>query len=146
MGLDMYLYARDYVGTYYKPEHKPALDAVNFGFPAPVEAYYIQAEIMYWRKANQIHNWFVTNVQNGVDECQESYVAPGQLVDLRDLIAETINTKNAELLPPCVGFFFGSTEIDDWYWRELTDTLSKLNELIEHPNFEQFDYLYRSSW
>ena len=22
-----------------------------------------------WRKANQIHNWFVENVQDGIDDC-----------------------------------------------------------------------------
>lgn len=26
-------------------------------------------EVGYWRKANQIHNWFVENVQDGVDDC-----------------------------------------------------------------------------
>lgn len=31
--------------------------------------YRIIEEIGYWRKANQIHNWFVENVQDGVDDC-----------------------------------------------------------------------------
>ena len=26
--------------------------------------------VAYWRKANQIHNWFVENVQNGEDDCR----------------------------------------------------------------------------
>lgn len=30
---------------------------------------YIMEEIGYWRKANQIHKWFVDNVQDGVDDC-----------------------------------------------------------------------------
>ena len=30
----------------------------------------IREEIGYWRKANEIHNWFVENVQNGVDDCE----------------------------------------------------------------------------
>jgi hypothetical protein len=29
----------------------------------------ISEEVGYWRKANQIHNWFVENVQYGVDDC-----------------------------------------------------------------------------
>lgn len=29
----------------------------------------IREEIGYWRKANQIHNWFVENVQDGEDDC-----------------------------------------------------------------------------
>ena len=26
-------------------------------------------QVGYWRKANQIHNWFVENVQDGEDDC-----------------------------------------------------------------------------
>ena len=29
----------------------------------------ITEEVGYWRKANQIHNWFVKNIQDGVDDC-----------------------------------------------------------------------------
>ena len=29
----------------------------------------IMEQIGYWRKANQIHNWFVENVQDGEDDC-----------------------------------------------------------------------------
>ena len=31
--------------------------------------YRIIEEIGYWRKANEIHNWFVEHVQDGVDDC-----------------------------------------------------------------------------
>lgn len=39
----------------------------------------------YWRKANAIHAWFVTHVQDGIDECQDSPVTRAQLTELRDL-------------------------------------------------------------
>jgi hypothetical protein len=39
-------------------------------------------EVGYWRKANQVHAWFVKNVQNGIDECQESKVTREQLQEL----------------------------------------------------------------
>jgi hypothetical protein len=26
-------------------------------------------QVGYWRKANHIHNWFVENVQDGIDDC-----------------------------------------------------------------------------
>jgi hypothetical protein len=29
----------------------------------------IEEEVMYWRKANHIHAWFVDNVQDGQDDC-----------------------------------------------------------------------------
>lgn len=39
-------------------------------------------EIGYWRKANQIHNWFVENVQNGEDDCGTYAVSKEQLEKL----------------------------------------------------------------
>src|SRR5690606_22029435 len=35
----------------------------------------ISQEVMYWRKANAIHKWFVENVQQGVDNCVEYFVS-----------------------------------------------------------------------
>jgi hypothetical protein len=40
--------------------------------------------VAYWRKANQVHSWFVEHVQDGVDECQDSVVTLEQLRDLLD--------------------------------------------------------------
>lgn len=45
---------------------------------------YVDFTIGYWRKANHIHDWFVQNVQGGVDECQEAHVSREKLVELRE--------------------------------------------------------------
>jgi hypothetical protein len=42
-------------------------------------------EVCYWRKANQIHKWFVDNVQGGVDDCGEYLVTEDELDELREL-------------------------------------------------------------
>ncbi len=42
-------------------------------------------EVGYWRKANQIHAWFVKNVQNGYDDCKEYEVSEEQLEELLDI-------------------------------------------------------------
>lgn len=39
----------------------------------------------YWRKANQIHNWFVQNVQNGYDDCSCYEVSKERLEELLDI-------------------------------------------------------------
>ena len=44
----------------------------------------ITEEVGYWRKANQIHNWFVENIQNGVDDC--NYHREVTEEDLRELL------------------------------------------------------------
>lgn len=37
--------------------------------------YDLTTEVGYWRKANEIHEWFVQHIQNGVDECN-TYIVP----------------------------------------------------------------------
>ena len=42
----------------------------------------VEEEVMYWRKANHIHAWFVENVQNGQDDCGTYYVPEEKLREL----------------------------------------------------------------
>lgn len=42
-------------------------------------------QVGYWRKANQIHNWFVENIQDGVDDCD--YHREITKADLEKLLA-----------------------------------------------------------
>ena len=88
MGLDMYLYKKHYVKHW---DHNPKeehikltvkRDGTKYPFINPKRVTYIQEEVAYWRKDNHIHDWFVNNVQNGVDECQEAYVDPTKLKEL----------------------------------------------------------------
>ena len=49
-------------------------------------------EVGYWRKANAIHNWFVTNVQNGVDDCGKYSVSKDMLESLRDTAQKVLDS------------------------------------------------------
>lgn len=152
MGLDMYLKAEKYISGYSEPGKKTYGKIVRAaGFKLSEMDKYtpsltVQFTIMYWRKANQIHSWFVQNVQNGVDECQLSLVSRQQLTALRDLCVEAIKTKNSSLLEPRSGFFFGSTDIDEYYWADLKNTATKLTRILDNKKFEGCDFYYRSSW
>jgi hypothetical protein len=44
---------------------------------------FVTATVGYWRKANQVHRWFVENVQDGVDDCGRYEVTRDQLEELR---------------------------------------------------------------
>ena len=105
-------------------------------------------EVMYWRKANSIHAWFVENVQEGTDDCKEYWVGVEKLQELIDLCSKVVETKDASLLPPQTGFFFGSQKVDDWYFIELADTIKTLTEDLEHHQNTNArgDYYYQSSW
>lgn len=57
----------------------------------------LQACVAYWRKANQIHAWFVDECQGGVDECQLSDPIPREkLLELRNLCARILGKTELE--------------------------------------------------
>lgn len=154
MGLDMYLSKRTYVKNweFQKQEHrhevivnrggKPREDIDNSRISEVIE------QVMYWRKANAIHRWFVENVQDGVDDCREYWVSKEKIQELIDLCSKVIETKDTTLLAPKSGFFFGSQEIDDWYFINLGDTVKKLTQELE--NFRDTkssgEFYYQASW
>lgn len=54
-----------------------------------------------------------------------------------------------DLLPTASGFFFGSTDYDEYYMEDINDTIRILEPLLklEIPKgFNSPDYSYRSSW
>jgi len=62
--------------------------------PEDFEVKEIVIKAGYWRKANQIHRWFVEQVQEGKDDCGYYYVSRQHLVDLRDLCKRVIENKD----------------------------------------------------
>jgi hypothetical protein len=54
-----------------------------------------------------------------------------------------------ELLPPTSGFFFGSTNIDEYYWQDIEETHKQLTELLDEITEEnKWNYCieYQASW
>lgn len=90
MGLDMNLYKHTYVGNKYKKDDEK-VTINNLPHIKTERISTIVEELAYWRKANSIHNWFVQNVQRGVDTGQESYVEVEKLQELLDTINEVID-------------------------------------------------------
>lgn len=64
MGLDMYLRRRVYLGLNYEHNRTGEINIVINGKTFPSNPTEIIYQAAYWRKANQIHKWFVDNVQN----------------------------------------------------------------------------------
>lgn len=160
MGLDMYLTARKYVSRFdYQDGERTELsefaalaelapaDITKYGDFAGIEVSY---PVMYWRKANAIHGWFVENCANGIDECQPIYVSREQLVELRDLCKAAIEqpAMAGDILPPTPGFFFGTYEVDDWYMEDMKHTVQALNHVLDIVPDDDWDwsFIYRASW
>ena len=166
MGLDMYFHRKTYVKNWDhhsdEQKHKVTvkLGGKKHPYIKPELISEISEEVGYWRKANAIHKWFVENVQNGEDDCREYYVDIEKLKDLYDRCNQIMedNTKANELLPTQSGFFFGSTEYDEWYFNDIKQTIEILKPIIELNDelsekidkkeviFDYPEYYYQSSW
>jgi hypothetical protein len=151
MGLDMYLTKEIYIGANYDHNGvKGTIDIRKGGIPLAIDLKKVTTvvqEVACWRKANSIHQWFVDNCQEGIDECQKVSVSREKLTDLLDTVEEVLNdfTKADRLLPTQGGFFFGNTDYDEWYIQDLRDTKDMLIEVL--ANSSDIDQLYyRSSW
>lgn len=116
MGLDMSLYRKmdilseEFNLAFKKNRNLPMFQQIQYADVKPDEAFIsekrfkalldngntdsnvqiLSVPIRYWRKANAIHNWFVENIANGVDECQEIYVTIEDLHNLDDVILDTL--------------------------------------------------------
>ena len=114
-----------------------------------------------WRKANHIHNWFVDNIQDGIDNCGVYEVSKEQLEKLLDTCKEVLINSNligqeghkyikepsmARRLLPTTSFFFGSTEYDDWYLENIKLTIEIVEEVLKTTDFEKEIVMYSSSW
>lgn len=92
----MYAARRIYVKQWdhQQPEDRYSVLVTRGGQPAtdvhPERIWSVEEEAMYWRKANHIHNWFVENVQDGIDNCATYYVSPGHLKALLDACERVI--------------------------------------------------------
>ena len=160
MGLDMYLYARKYVSRFdYQNGERiqlPEFSALEQTAPAGLTKYgdftgiQIDYPVMYWRKANAIHGWFVNECGGGVDECQPIYVSRESLVKLRDLCKQAMKqpAMAGEILPPTPGFFFGTYEIDEWYMEDMKHTVTALNHILSTIPADNWDwsFIYQASW
>ena len=165
MGLDMYLSARKHVaktdwnkldrenGVSYSEATFPEWDSVveSAGLTTLVdrESIYgldVSVNVAYWRKVNSVHGWFVKNVQRGEDDCGEYYVSHEKLKELLATCQQALFNKDPNLLPPQDGFFFGGTDIDEWYWHDIKETIKKIKRVLELSEMSKLSFYYTSSW
>lgn len=100
-------------------------------------------EIGYWQEANQIHGWFVDNVQKGEDDRQEYYVSRTQLADLHAAIQEVLDGSALVLKSESVGRSWYDQivhGIDDRYVIKDVGTATKLLPTREGFFFGSTEY------
>ena len=157
MGLDMYLYRREYVSGYEntfmseKPGmtdlYKSIVDYFEVGTPESGPFVYVDICVAYWRKANAIHKWFC-NLDDGRDECQRIYVTMDNLLELRTACQLVVNgdVEPERFLPTQAGFFFGATDYDEWYENDLKLTIEQIDRATKPIKSDYADFFYQASW
>ena len=170
MGLDQYLEARQYIskrdwlGTE-KVENKnyPIVEAMTIpGVVDPDAGGGITLEYtaVQWRKANAIHRWMESELAGGELENLRDYpIDYDQLRQLRDecravIDAQVQKADVAEVaeeynLLPQPGFFFGSYDMDDWYFEHLDYTILSINRLEGAGALDpegSVSFTYRAWW
>lgn len=123
-------------------------------------------QLWYGGKANAIHNWFVVNVQNGEDNCEDNKISREQFEKLFDTLnkimelydapelqslpeddrMDKIKDECAKLLPTKAGYFFGCIDYDYFYIYEVKNLRDTLKILLSSSDFDRYDYYYSSSW
>lgn len=158
MGLDMYFNIE---------VHRFATEPVHRYGPMKLrlDGCTMQYGFEYFRKFNALHNWMVLNVQHGQDDC-ETY--PVYKEDFEKLLQDAESVLNDRSLaesvfPTAEGFFFGSTEYDDYYFDALErvsdlcktaltileDPVKSLGDVVmDHPGLaaSHFRFTYHASW
>lgn len=93
-----------------------------------------EKEILYWRKANMIRSWFVNHTalqsdDNGID----IPISRETLELLKQDLEDTLNDYKLAtvLFPTSSGFFFGSTDYDEYYWKDLEYTLEEVTKILD---------------
>lgn len=99
----------------------------------------------YFRKVNFIYEYFRNDMEN--ESCTVDRSRIGNLIDIcEDVLAHEGDEDYAsEKLPTTSGFFFGSTEYDQWYWYDVKDCLKKMRKLHKAMSDDDF-VVWDFSW
>ena len=103
----------------------------------------------YYRKVNFLRQWFI---DKGMAPSSNNDIYRITIVDIQALKddCETVleNPSQAEdILPTTEGFFFGSTEYDEYYFDDVKEVLENANEIIRlYDEYDVFDIFYIDWW
>lgn len=152
MGLDQYLYATKYLENNGEGNEFTRLvetvNAESFIDSNNRQSLEVKALVGTWRKAYQIHGWFVRNVQHDEDNNLEYYVRRDSLTELLELCYTVKSRKGkpeeqeivAQYLPS-----FDDLEVDEVYWQQIDSTIKQLESLLVVVP-DGWEFSYQGSW
>ena len=99
-------------------------------------------EVAYFRKVNFLLPFFGYE-----DNCSDLEIDKYQVEDLIEACKAVLedHDKASFLLPTQAGFFFGSTDYDDWYFDDVQNVKEKFEEVLADFNRDE-DILLMHCW
>lgn len=98
----------------------------------------------YWlRKVNSLQGYFENKYQTqNVVEHRFDLEDVQELIELTQKILEHPNDTDYinSVLPPTSGFFYGSTEIDEYFFEDMKDINEIMTEIKNTPNINRLLY------
>ena len=165
MGLDMNLYERQYCPSVYCKEKDKKTNfttkVYNYDGTSKKTKFknvaYIICRKGYWRKANEIHRFFLDRCTDNGNEWEyngrDIVVSEEVLTELLNICQELLKLKGKKFkeeakkkLPTSQGFFWGSYEYDKWYRQDLRNTIKILKSLDLPSKDYNIDFIYNANW
>jgi hypothetical protein len=109
--------------------------------------------IGYWRKANAIFALIENTCKpEGIEDCERIYISVDQIKTMLDIckqVKENPDTAH-ENLPTQSGFFFGSTEYDEYYFDMIDYTIELFEKVLtfmsKDNNDNYYDVIFYAWW
>ncbi len=168
MGLDMYFSRRTYVSSFRSTRDADGkwgerdvnnmelkFDDADLSHINLKNVRYIEELFGEFRKFNALHAYVVDNFGGGKDECQIIYLDIDDIIQIQEvlsLVKESLSIGDkviaGQTLPPSEGFFFGSTDIDEWYENDVKEAVEVFGKVIEEHSIvgHNASYTYQASW
>ena len=104
---------------------------------------YYSESVVYFRKVNFVYKYFSNKLQ---DEC-----CFADKSDIEELVSRcdkvlADHSLAQELLPTQSGFFFGSTDYDEWYFEDVEDCKQQMDKLLSMYDEDTDVVFFIMSW
>lgn len=109
----------------------------------------LYSEVAYFRKVNFLLPYF------GYEEnCSEIVIDKCEVEELIEDCKRVLAAKDTdeaesvadELLPTEVGFFFGNTDYDEWYFKDVQEVMDKFTEILDTFDFDKNELIMDCWW